>query len=151
MNKQYVLNDTASSNQRNVILASVSVSCFFFLFLDWEYIMMGIMPMFFYIPLNIFMKRFSEVYTDGHTFFVKNLYQKEQRIDASLFDKILDMTSMVRYPDSPYYTIYFKNGMKFHFEKKRDSLQASPMKNKGELAKELTREVKDFLQIALEN
>lgn len=41
--------------------------------------------------------------------------------------------------------------MKFHFEKKRDSVQESPMKNKGELAKELTREVKDFLQIALEN
>ena len=151
MNKTYVLNDTASANQRNVILASISVSCFFFLFLDWEYIMMGIMPMFFYIPVNIFMKRFSEVYTDGRTFFVKNLYRKEQRIDASLFDKISDMAALVRYSDSPYYTIYFKNGMKFHFEKKRDSVQESSFKNKGELAQELTQEVKDFLKTTLEN
>ena len=112
---------------------------------------MGIMPMFFYIPVNVFMKRFSEVYTDGHTFFVKNLYRKEQRIDATLFDKILDMTVMVRYPDSPYYTIYFKNGMKFHFEKKRNALPESPMKSKAELAQELTGEVRNFLQIALEN
>lgn len=151
MNKTYVLNDTASSNQRNVILASISVSCFFFLFLDWEYIMMGIMPMFFYIPVNVFMKRFSEVYTDGYTFFVKNLYRKEQRIDAALFDKISDMTVMVRYPDSPYYTIYFKNGTKFHFEKKRHASPGSPMKSKAELAQELTGEVRDFLQITLDN
>src|SRR5688572_9809227 len=143
MNKTYVLNDTASAVQRNVILASISISCFFFLFLDWEYILMGIVPMFFYIPVNIFMKRFSEVYTDGRTFFVKNLYRKEQRIDASLFDQISDMTTRVRYSDSPYYTIYFKNGMKFPFEKKRVGLQEPSFKNKVELAQALTREVKN--------
>lgn len=102
--------------------------------------------MFFYRPVNIFMKRFSEIYTDGTAFFVKNLYQKEKKIDAVLFDKIVDMKTIVWFPDSPYYTIYFKNGMEFHFVKKKTTFLGFPMRDKAKLAEELTKEVKDFLE-----
>jgi hypothetical protein len=77
-------------------------------------------------------------------FFVKNLYKKEQKIDAALFDRIVDMRTIIWYPESPYYTIYFKNGTMFHFVKTSSTFLGF-LKDKAELAKELTKEVNDFL------
>lgn len=154
MREKYVLDDTSSSDQVIIIIGSILVSCFFFAFLfvgwNWGLVVMGIIPSFFYIPVNIFVKRFSNIYTDGDVFFVKNLYKKEQKIDARLFDKIVDMKTIVWYPNNPYYTIYFKNGMKFDFAKKKNSFPGFPMRDKEQLAEELTKEVKDFLSKAAE-
>ncbi|MCF6407608.1 hypothetical protein L3C95_32665 [Chitinophaga filiformis] len=150
MNKKYVLDNTTSSTQMGVIVASLSLGCFFFLFFfidwDWGSIVLGIIAMLFSVPLNMFMKLFSEVYTDGTSFFIKNIYQKEQRIDAALFDRIIDMRTVIPYRDSRYYTILFKNGMKFHFMKKTTSLLGPPPKDKAKLAEELTKAVNDFLK-----
>ncbi len=154
MNRKYVLNNTSLSYQIIAIIMALALSCLFFscLLLMWNeiFIVIGIIPILLYIPLHIYIRRFSEVYTDGNKFFIKSLFKKEQQIDAALFDRIVEVRSLIRRFNNNnrlYYTIYFKNGVKFHFNNSTDDLFGPPVDYNIDRGKELTKEVEDFLGI----
>jgi hypothetical protein len=151
MNRKYILNDTTSSAQTIGIIMPVAFCFFFlsFLFLGWNEgsIILSIASLIFSIPINIYLKRFSEVYTDGSMFFVKSIYRKEQKIDAALFDRIVEVRSIFKTYRRLYYTIYFKNGMKYHFMKTTDTFWEPPVGHEEDLGKQLTKEVRDFVNV----
>lgn len=72
MNRKYILNDTALSDQIILMIMAGAFSCLFFscLMLAWTmfFIILGIMPLTTYIPLHFYMRQFAEIYTDGNTF-----------------------------------------------------------------------------------
>lgn len=151
MNNRYILNNTASSDQAIAIIMTAALSCLFFscLLLVWAvgFIILGMMPILLYIPWHIYARRFSEVYTDGYMFFVKNLFNKEQQIDAALFDRIVEVRSLIKQTPNNrlYYIIYFKNGMKFQFRRPSDDFSGPPVDYGVDEGKQLTKEVGDFL------
>ncbi|PWV55718.1 hypothetical protein [Chitinophaga sp. S165] len=82
---------------------------------------------------------------------MKKLFKKPQQIDAALFDRIAEVRSLIpRFSNNTrlYFTIYFKNGMKFHFHNSTDSeddLFGPPVDYDIDRGKQLTKEVEDFL------
>jgi hypothetical protein len=76
---------------------------------------------------------------------MQNFFKQKTELKPSLFDKITVMDTVLWRPNSPYFTIHFKDGSKFNFSRKTFGDVNYALKDKTILAKEQTAEIVKYL------
>jgi len=150
--KDLILNEDAVPVQLLLLFLAVAFSGTFLVVSVFErsfagFITGAVSAFVFYIVIKL-NNDMNDVYTDGKVFTIKNLYKKKIVLNADQFDKIVDMKTIMWHPDSPYYTILFKNGAKFNFSKTRFTFFGFPIRSKERLSQELTEKVRAFIEQA---